>query len=52
MILRQGGDPALGETFRSPSKFTRGLNPTPSFSPKAEEDEEEEEEFIRIHRIL
>ena len=30
------GDPALGETFRSPSKFTRGLNPTPSFSPKAE----------------
>ena len=36
MVLRQGGDPALGETFRSPSKFTRGLNPTPSFSPKAE----------------
>ena len=30
------GDPVLGETFRSPSKFTRGLNPTPSFSPKAE----------------
>ena len=36
MVLRQGGDPALGETFRSPSKFTRGLNPTPSFSPEAE----------------
>ena len=36
VVLRQGGDPALGETFRSPSKFTRGLNPTPSFSPKAE----------------
>ena len=36
VVLRQGGDPALGETFRSPSKFTRGLNPTPSFSPEAE----------------
>ena len=36
VVLRQGGDPALCETFRSPSKFTRGLNPTPSFSPKAE----------------
>ena len=36
VVVRQGGDPALGETFRSPSKFTRGLNPTPSFSPEAE----------------
>ena len=35
VVLRQGGDPALGETFRSRSKFTRELNPTPSFSPEA-----------------
>ena len=31
-VLRQGGDPALGETFRSPSKF--GIEPDPFLQPR------------------